>query len=273
MTQHAPPPDLLPPPVLAQLRAMLPDLVAEPAVPLRGGRCNRLWRIGSVVAKLYAPGSARPLFPNDPLAEAAALRALAGTGLAPGLLLAGPGWIAYRFVPGTPWNRDPRPVAQALAAVHRHPPPPGLRQMPLGDQALMASARAMAHPGLPPPPKVPTVAAPTPCLLHGDAVPGNIITGPQGLTLIDWQCPGLGDPAEDLALFLSPAMQQLYRGAPLSPAETAAFLAAYPDADIVARYRLLRPLLHWRIAAHCALRAAEGAADYRAALGLELAAL
>ncbi|MDZ7906962.1 MAG: aminoglycoside phosphotransferase family protein, partial [Gemmobacter sp.] len=87
MTQHAPPPDLLPPPVLARLRAMLPDLAAEPAVPLRGGRCNRLWRIGSVVAKLYASGSARPLFPNDPLAEAAALQALAGTGLAPGLLL------------------------------------------------------------------------------------------------------------------------------------------------------------------------------------------
>lgn len=273
MTQHAPLPDHLPPALLAQLRALLPETAAAPAVPLLGGRCNRLWRIGDVVVKVYARDAARPLFPNDPLAEAAVLRALAGSGLAPDLLIAGQGWIAYRHVAGDSWRQDPRPVALALAAVHRQTPPPGLRRLPLGAMALAAAARAMARPGLPPLPDVAEVALPRPGLVHGDAVPGNLIAGPGGLLLIDWQCPGLGDPAEDLALFLSPAMQHLYRGAPLTVVEQAAFLAAYPDPETVARYRHLRPLLHWRIAAHCALRAAEGAADYRAALALECAAL
>jgi hypothetical protein len=68
-------------------------------------------------------------------------------------------------------------------------------------------------------------------------------------------------------------MQQLYRGRPLSAGETAAFLAAWPRGAEVARYRLLAPLLHWRLAAHCAARARRGDAGYGDALRLELAAL
>ena len=94
---------------------------------------------------------------------------------------------------------------------------------------------------------------------------------PGGLTLIDWQCPASGDPTEDIATFLSPAMQRLYRGTILSEAEREAFLAAYPDPAIVARYRALKSVYRWRMAAHCLWKAERGASDYAGALRLEFA--
>jgi hypothetical protein len=68
-------------------------------------------------------------------------------------------------------------------------------------------------------------------------------------------------------------MQWLYTRQTLSQDQATAFLAAYPDPQITTRYQTLAPLLHWRIAAHCAYRAAQGDADYATALALECAAL
>lgn len=263
---HSAPPDAA---LCAALRTSLPGMGAD-WLPLQGGRSNRVWRIGDLVVKQYRPESATPLFPNDPVAEAAALRQL-GPDLAPDYRASGAGWLAYGFLPGPNWTSDPAGVARLLAQVHRAAPPAGLRRLPMGAAAIAAHAAGFAGPGLPSCPEVPQVDLPPPVLVHGDPVPGNIVVTAQGLRLIDWQCPGLGDPVDDLALFLSPAMQWLYRGAPLAEAEAAAFLAAYPDAATVRRYQALRPLLHWRIAAHCAFRAARGDAAYAEALRLELA--
>jgi hypothetical protein len=66
-------------------------------------------------------------------------------------------------------------------------------------------------------------------------------------------------------------MQVLYRGRPLTAEEGAAFLDAYPNRRTVERYLRLAPLLGWRIAAHCALRAARGDQGYAEALRLQLA--
>ena len=107
------------------------------------------------------------------------------------------------------------------------------------------------------------------CLIHGDPVAGNILVNGPSLVLIDWQCPAFGDPAEDLALFLSPAMMQVYRGVPLDPNETRAFLAAYPDQQTTARYEALRPWFAWRMAAYCLWRAENGSAEYFHGLSLE----
>ena len=101
-------------------------------------------------------------------------------------------------------------------------------------------------------------------------MPGNIIATPNGPVLIDWQCPARGDPAEDLATFLSPAMHWLYRGKLPDEAERAQFLDAYPDPVVVDRYLRLAPLFRWRMAAHCLWKAERGAADYATALKLEL---
>ena len=267
----------VPPALIRAVEACNPALGGLPWQPLTGGRSNRLWRVGAWVIKLYDAQAASPLFPNDPQAEARALRLVAPHGLAPTLTAEGEGWLAYDHSPGAVWAGNPAPVAQALARLHGLSCGDGFRVLPSGSRALAAQARQIAaacRAVLPPPPPdaaVPPLAAPR--LIHGDAVPGNVIAGPQGVTLIDWQCPALGDPAEDLAAFLSPAMQWLYRGAPLSPGQAAAFLAAYPDAAILARYRALAPAFHWRMAAHCLWKAERGAADYAAALQLELAAL
>lgn len=246
--------------------------------PLSGGRTNLLWRAGDVVVKAYDPASATPLFPNDPQAEAEALRRFAPHGLAPDLIAQGDGWLCYRHLPGACWRDNPAQVAHLLARLHRLPPAPQtqFRAIASGAAALTAQGLAIAQAcraTLPPPP---AIADPGPVRhptsLHGDAVAGNVIIGPRGPALIDWQCPATGDAAEDIATFLSPAMQWLYRGKPLSTDEVAAFLAAYPDPDPVARYRRLAPLFRWRMAAHCLWKAERGAADYAQALTLELAA-
>lgn len=258
----APPPDLR-----ATVTARLPGLAADWS-PLRGGRVNRLWRAGDVVVKCFDPQGGTPLFPNSAAAESAALRFAAPHGLSPALLADGAGWVAWRHVRGTPWCDDPARAARLLARLHALPPPAAFAPRASGSAAILAQGVAIgaAWPA-PPDPGVGPCRAPAP--LHGDPVPGNIIVGGDRALLIDWQCPASGDPAEDIALFLSPAMQWLYRGAPLAGHETDAFLAAYGDPGTVARYRALAPLLHWRIAAHCAWRARRGDAGYAQALQLE----
>lgn len=253
-------------------RAVQPVLdPTAPWEPLRGGRSNAVWKVGDCVVKHYRPEAASPLFANLPAQEQLALEALAGQGLAPRLRAAGPDWLVYDHVPGAVWSGDPAPVARALARLHGLPPPEGLRRGATGpmlrDEIL---GWAPGDAGLPVCPAWPAGLSSLGRFIHGDAVPGNIIAAPGGPIFIDWQCPALGDPAEDIATFLSPAMQVLYVGAPLQEDAVARFLASYPLAEIVARYHRLAPLLHWRIAAHCAWKAARGDADYAAALRLEL---
>jgi hypothetical protein len=248
----------------------LPDLGGLRWEALPGGRVNRVWQVGPAVVKRIGPGGAAPLFPNSAGVEVRALTAAAEAGLAPALLGAGAGWIATLAIAAQPWaGEDPPAVARLLARVGRMPPA-GLPARAAGSAAILAEAAAMA-PGLPPPPDpgLPGPALPVP--IHGDPVPGNILNGAGRLWLVDWPCAGLGDPAADMALFLSPAMQRLYRGAALPEGAARAFLAAWPDPAAVARYRALAAVLHHRIAAHCAWRAARGAADYAAVIAEEAA--
>ena len=257
--------------------------------PLSGGQTNRLWRVetatGDLVVKLYATTPGNPLFTNDPAAEAALLRHLEGTGLAPRLHAAldtpsGP-VLLYAHVGGTPWRDDPLPVARALARLHPLPPPPSLAAAPDGSAALTRQTRAildLCDPAAARPLRRLEPAGSVPpsgeaALLHGDPVPGNLIRTPGHLVLIDWQCPAAGDPVHDLSLFLSPAMQQVYRGRPLSPADETRFLTAYGDDAAVERYHALAAWFHWRMAAYCLWRTGCGAADYRPALALECARL
>jgi thiamine kinase len=270
------PPHTAPPRSLVQaIETAMPTLIGLSWVAMAGGRVNSLWRVRDHVVKLYSVEGESPLFPNRISAEVAALDVLGPEGLAPKLRAAAGNWLVYDHIPGRLWSGDPQPVARALRQIHAMPPPAGLRQMPVGSaeilhQATRIAADCAGH--LPPPPADMGVSAGSLALVHGDAVPGNMIEDNGRVTMIDWQCPGLGDPVDDLAAFLSPAMQYLYGGGILTEADRSRFLAAFPE-DLVARYRLLAPALHWRIAAHCLWRAERGAADYRPALALELAAL
>ncbi|MBC2836094.1 phosphotransferase family protein [Paragemmobacter straminiformis] len=238
-------------------------------LPLAGGRTNRLWRIGGFTVKKYQADAASPLFPNDAAAEARALELFAPLGIAPRLRAAGADWLVYDHAEGAVWSGDPAPVARALHVLHGARVGGGVfRSAPNGSAAVLAHARAIhALPDAPDDPGLGPVAA---MPIHADAVSGNVLATPQGPLLIDWQCPALGDPAEDLCTFVSPAMTWLYSGRVLSAAEVEGFLASYPDPAVVARARAMMPVYRHRIAAHCAWKAARGDADYEDALRIEL---
>jgi aminoglycoside phosphotransferase (APT) family kinase protein len=105
-------------------------------------------------------------------------------------------------------------------------------------------------------------------------VAANALVRPSGaVTLIDWQCPALGDPVHDLAIALSPGMAALYGHAPWGTVGRAAFWDAYGNSAVEARHAALAPLLSARIAAHFLAQAARGRAGYAAAAEAELAAL
>ncbi|RKT32379.1 phosphotransferase family enzyme [Roseovarius halotolerans] len=283
--------DILPPEPLAQTLAdagVLPEGCAW--TPLAGGRTNRLWLVSppsgaAAVVKLYTRAAPNPLFPNDPAVELRLLRHLSGHGIAPHPLYFGetPAGIClvYAHLPGAPWVRGAYLAAATLKRLHAIAPPPGLRNAPDGSLALSEQTEAIlarckshaarAAEALRPRQEVPALGRAA--LLHGDPVPANIVVDETGARLIDWQCPAIGDPCEDIALFLSPAMQLSYRGAALDAPERAAFLASYRDPEMIARYRRLAPWYHWRMLAYCLWRHESGDPDARAAADLEQAAL
>jgi aminoglycoside phosphotransferase (APT) family kinase protein len=269
---------------------------------LAGGYRNEVWKVrtpsGTVIEKRYAedPGSPNPMYPNLPDHEALAMVHLAGTGCAPELVSYRPGdashdtVVTYRYVHGRAWGRGVADVARLLHRVHHVDPPDAMRSLhrsaddarvhadSMIDDTVSSALRARLQAARP------TDAATTPphrlSLVHTDCGPGNVIRHRDGILLIDWQCPGLGDAVEDVACFLSPAMMILYDTRPHGPLARRAFLEAYEDGAIVDRYHSDGPAWHYRIGAYCVWRAArltrrqpEVAARYRRALAAELALL
>ncbi|WP_336510121.1 phosphotransferase family protein [Ruegeria lacuscaerulensis] len=256
---------------------------------LYGGRTNQVWKVlggdGDKVLKLYRSGLRNPLFRNDARLEALCLTELAPTGFAPRLRAAGQDsdghWVFYDHAPGAPWQTGAAQVAQLLRRLHsmeiRIDAPDGCNGSDdLRDHTrrILGLCKTQVRQRLEQLcPQTHVAATPDTCLIHGDPVAGNILVSDMSLTLIDWQCPALGDPCEDIALFLSPAMQRLYRGAPLTPEEEEAFLTSYDQPQILARFNALRPWYAWRMAAYCLWRIENGADDYAAGLELEIASL
>ena len=83
--------------------------------------------------------------------------------------------------------------------------------------------------------------------------------------LIDWQCCAIGDPSEDIACALSPAMHHLYGEGTLDLSTRRNFIKFYGNKEIAQRYHLLGHLYHARIAAYCLWRVRHGDQDYEAA--------
>jgi len=278
--------------------------VATARTRLAGGYRNQVWKLrsgrGFVVEKDYAedPGRANPMYPNLPDHEAAAMRHLAGTGCAPELVSYRPALeevgaqVVYRYVAGTQWRSGGAEVAHLLARVHAVRAPKGMRRLHRSaaealthaDEMVADTATATLRRTMDSARPEPSRGAPATrlSLVHTDCGPGNIVRTRHGLVLIDWQCPGLGDPVEDVACFLSPAMMVLYQSAPHSPGARQSFLDAYAGHDQTAVDRYLRDgaAWHFRIAAYCtwriphtSRRQPEVAQRYREALAAELAFL
>ena len=173
--------------------------------------------------------------------------------------------IVYRFATGTTWNGGVERVARLLGGVHALPGH-GFRSLPVDGGAILADGDrflkidrgreiAQAAPGSGalrsgrPPARAPRRR------------PGQPDRHGTDLVLIDWQCPGAGDPVEDLRRSSPPAFQMLYGREPLTADEEEAFLDAYPDAARGAPAAADAPQL--RLADGGVLRLAGGAAGRR----------
>jgi 5-methylthioribose kinase len=68
------------------------------------------------------------------------------------------------------------------------------------------------------------------CLVHGDFSPKNVLVGPSGLWVIDWEVAHLGDPVFDIALMITHLIcKALHRQADFAALRAAAdaFLGSY----------------------------------------------
>jgi aminoglycoside phosphotransferase (APT) family kinase protein len=258
---------------------------------LTGGFWNRVYRLRSKadtsldwVVKQFVQVPVNPMFPILPKAEYAALLFMQTEECAPTPIAfiadsAIGSLLVYEYIPGVSWNGDLEAAATLLARVQRIPidtfATNSFRQLPTDPLSLQEHAEAMlqrhqsalsnsVREFLPP---VSTCTVPPnrrEVLVHTDCGPGNMVSSPSGLRLIDWQCPGIGDGLQDIVTFLSPAMQLLYGYPVLAAEQEQQFLSAYffalgenpSDAhNTQARFRSIRSSHHYRFAAYCAMRA------------------
>lgn len=265
--------DAFDPAAFLRTNGLLPAGASIRIQRLAGGYQNEVFRaLGEGVdwvVKRFRPQSDLTLFPNDAAAEARALQMLGAAGLAPCFVHfaertdAGP-VLVYEFYAGAIWlGGDVASIAAMLARLHALPAD-GFRLAPTAPLTILDEGgrfvavltdpvRKQDLAALRPAP----VAMPSAArlsLIHTDTGPGNIVSGKEGLRLIDWQCPALGDAAEDIAAFLSPAFQILYDCQPLDAVRREDFLRAYGDAAVVDRFLTLEPFFNWRMAAYCAMR-------------------
>jgi len=264
---------------------------------LTGGFWNRVYRLRSKkdtaidwVVKQFVRAPVNPLFPILPTAEDAALQFLKNQECGPtpiAFIADSPigSLLIYQYVQGTSWNGDLEAAAILLARVQAIPIDAfavhAFRKLPTESPELLEHADAMLqrHPSalseslreLRPRAAFQT-AHPNQreVLVHTDCGPGNMVSSPHGLRLIDWQCPGIGDGLQDVVTFMSPAMQVLYGYPVLTGAQERQFLDAYfcalgqnfsDSQETQARLRSIRSSHHYRFAAYCAMRAQDTVAS------------
>jgi thiamine kinase len=239
---------------------------------LRGGAWNDVFRVTSggtdIVIKRFVTVLEGTLFPNLPAAEAMALERLSGLEVAPEPVAFFPEteWgtvLVYRFHEGASWSGDVRPVAELLkrklhvdASGFRHVPIDAAEMITEGDRLFARCDQDHRVEGFRRNRPMAAKAPPLPqrVLIHTDVGPTNLISGPKGLRLIDWQCPAAGDPAEDVFCFLTPAWQILSFRDPLNATDRSEFLYTYGDNAMEERLSILEPAFIYRMAGYCCLR-------------------
>ena len=252
---------------------------------LDGGKTNLVWRVTGtedLICKLFMNHEENPIFANTPLAEFDCLSALQGSQIAPepkAFLETSLGSVLlYYYVDGEMWSSGVEGVADIIAKVQKIEPVSGLRVLSPEPESVRAHTKEilqnvktdLAREIFSAEPPALEIAEVELCLLHTDIVPNNLISTSDGLKLIDWQCPAVGDPVLDVITFISPAMHSVYTGKVLNQDDQVAFLSCFPK-SIQERYMRLAPLLHWRMAAYCSWKASRKAEGYEEASRIELA--
>ena len=236
---------------------------------LAGGYWNDVLKVsnpsGTYVVKCYRAVLKDSLFPNLPEAEAAALERLSGLGVAPEPFAFWPddGILVYSYVEGDVWRDDLIGMANLLRRKEAANAQ-GFRVVPMtaedilteGDTLFarcktdrLVTAFQTSRPT--------AFTTPTPerlSLIHTDIGATNLIGHGDGLRLVDWQCPAMGDLTEDIYSFLSPAFQILNLCEPLSEVARAHFFDALDMPTVKQRYRILEKAFAYRMAGYCCLR-------------------
>jgi thiamine kinase len=239
---------------------------------LHGGAWNEVFRVtgpdSDIVIKRFVNVLEGTLFPNLPAAEALALERLSGLAVAPDPIAFFPEtpWgkvLVYRFHDGESWSGNVGLVADLMK---RKLPvdASGFREVPIDVAGVIAEGDKLFNrcdqdhrvdgfrKNRPRAKTLPTLSRRV--LIHTDVGPTNLISGPLGLRLIDWQCPAAGDPAEDVFSFLTPAWQILSFRDPLSANDRRDFLSRYDDVVVEERLNILEPAFIYRAASYCCLR-------------------
>ena len=248
-----------------------------------GGRSNKVWRLKGekdLICKLYLETKTNPLFNNIPEAEYRCLLWLEGSNIAPKpyKFLKTPFGevLLYNFISGETWSHDVETVSELLTRIRNHKYPKGLRRLSIVPSDIKQSGFEIINrlngyhknelmnicPNV-------SISDIEPVLLHTDVVPGNLIIGDEGLRLIDWQCPAIGDPIIDIMMFLSPGMHEIYGSGKLSMKAHEAFLMNL-TLKLRNRYNIIGPLYHWRLAAYCFWKAEQGFIEYENAALAEI---
>jgi thiamine kinase len=248
-----------------------------------GGRTNTVWRLvgeQDLICKLYSETKANPLFNNMPEAEYECLIWLNGSGIAPKpykyLKTPFGKVLMYDYIKGQTWSHNVGIVSELLIRIHNHQYPKGLRVLSALPSDIKQSGLEIINKLNNYHKKELNVICPDvsisniePVLLHTDVVPGNLILGDEGLRLIDWQCPAIGDPIVDIIMFLSPGMHEIYGSGKLSAKDYETFLMNLTP-KLRSRYNIIGPLYHWRLAAYCFWKAEQGFIEYEKAALAEI---
>jgi len=248
-----------------------------------GGKTNKVWRLigeNDLICKLYLETKTNPLFNNTPEAEFKCLLWLEGSNIAPKpyKFLKTPFGevLLYNFISGETWSHDLEAVSELLTRIRNNKYPKGLRTLSnlpsdIKQTGLEIISKLNSYhknrlinicPDV-------SISDIEPVLLHTDVVPGNLILGDEGLRLIDWQCPAIGDPIVDIVMFLSPGMHEIYGSGKLSMKDHEVFLMSL-SFDLCERYNIIGPLYHWRLAAYCFWKAEQGFIEYENAALAEI---
>ena len=248
-----------------------------------GGRTNKVWRLiaeQDLICKLYLDTATNPLFNNTPEAEYKCLHWLDGSGIAPKpykyLKTPFGDVLLYNYIKGQTWSNDVSNVSELLTRIHKHKYPKDLRILSSFPSDIKQTGLEIINklndyhknelinicPDV-------SISDIEPVLLHTDVVPGNLIIGDEGLRIIDWQCPAIGDPIVDIMMFLSPGMHEIYGSGKLSMKAHEAFLMNLSP-KLRDRYNIIGPLYHWRLAAYCFWKAEQGFIEYENAALAEI---
>ncbi|MDB9696515.1 aminoglycoside phosphotransferase family protein [Amylibacter sp.] len=248
-----------------------------------GGRTNKVWRLEGetdLICKLYLETKTNPLFNNTPEAEYRCLLWLDGSDIAPKpykyLKTPFGAVLMYFYIKGETWSHNVDTVSELLTRIRKYQYPKGLRILSnfpsdikqTGLEIINKLNRYYQNELINICPDV-SISDIEPVFLHTDVVPGNLILGDNGLRLIDWQCPAIGDPIIDIMMFLSPGMHEIYGSGKLSMKDHHTFLMNLTP-QLRSRYNILGPLYHWRLAAYCFWKAEQGFIEYEKAALAEI---